>query len=282
MPYDAARTHSATLERGNGSAELSFARRGEATAISHLYQHDPCRVLFPRAEPGDPPCAVLLTTSGGLTGGDRLKIVLAAGACTSATVTSQAAEKVYRSLGTDCLIDVDVTVDAQAWLEWLPQETILFDRARLRRTTRVDVAASGRFFACEMLVFGRSARGEAFATGSLYDGWRIARDGRLVWVDALRLDGDIGAKLARGLGGAGAVASAFYVGDDASGLLEPARALVETSQGRAGVTFVNGVLLARFFDADATIVRRDLIAYLGRFRQLAAGLPARLPRVWYN
>src|SRR5215472_13997928 len=126
MPFDPSSGRSVLLERGDGAAELVFAGRGPGGGLAHLYQHDPCRVLFPRAEPGHPPTAVLLTTSGGLTGGDRVRLSFAARDGAVATITSQAAEKIYRALDDDCRIDIGIDT-GQAWLEWLPQETILFD-----------------------------------------------------------------------------------------------------------------------------------------------------------
>ena len=269
------------LERGDGAAELVFAGRGPGGGLAHLYHSDPCRVLFPRAEPGQPPTAVLLTTSGGLTGGDRLRVGLAARDGAAVTVTSQAAEKIYRALDEDCRIDIDIDVD-RAWLEWLPQETILFEGARLRRHTRLNATSDSRVLASEMLVFGRTARGESFASGLLHDGWRVYRDGRLVWADALRLEGDVAATLARraAFDGARAVATALYVAGDAAGHLDRARALLEAAESRAAATVVNGVLLARFVGRDAAAVRRDLIAYLCGLRQAAGGWPPRLPRVW--
>jgi urease accessory protein len=266
------------LQRGNGAAEIVFARRGERSVLRHLYQRTPCRVLFPDPEAGDPPLGVLLTTSGGLTGGDALRLSVAVEAVAAATVTTQAAEKLYRSLGPDTSIAIDLAVAAGARLDYLPQETILFDGARLDRRTRVDVAAGGTLLAAEMLVFGRAARGEKLTRGRVFDGWRIRREGRLVWADALALESDIAARIDDPftLGGAEALATALYVGADAARMLPRARELAE-----GGATLVNGVLIARFFGAPARTVRARLIFYLAGLRA-AAGLPARLPRMWYS
>ncbi|MBI3451361.1 MAG: urease accessory protein UreD [Rhodospirillales bacterium] len=283
MPYDESPAGRAVaLERGDGVAELVFAPRGPGSGLVHLYQSDPCRVLFPRAEAGDPPTAVLLTTSGGLAGGDRLRVSVAARAGAAATVTSQAAEKIYRSSGADCRIGVTLDAATGAWLEWLPQETILFEGARLSRRTEIAAAPGARLLACEMVVFGRIARGERFTGGFLRDGWAVRRAGALVWADALRLDGDIGMLTARPatLGGAQALASVVYVADDAARHLDTARDLLAGARMRAAATVVNGILVARFHGGDAAAVRRDLMHYLGGLRQAAGGLPAHLPRMW--
>lgn len=270
------------LERGNGAAEVGFARCGAVTRLSHLYQRAPCRVLTPSAEAGDPPQAVLLTTSGGLADGDRIALELAVGQGASATITTQAAEKVYGARDrAPAHLRARIEVAADAWLEWLPQETILFDGARFDRRTVAEVAPGGRLLACEMVAFGRAASGESFTKGFVHDGWEMRRVGKLIWRDALRLDTRIAETLASpaGFGGANAMASAFYVADDAASHLEAARALVAREGTRAGVTLVNGVLLARWL-GGATDVRAALTGYLANIRATVAGLPARLPRVW--
>ena len=285
MPYDQTLLRpGAALQRGDGAAELIFAPGPSGARLSHLYQRSPCRVLFPNAEAGEPPNAVMLTTCGGLAGGDRIRVAVTALAGARATVTSQAAEKIYRSLGEDCRVDVALTAETGAWLEFLPHETILFNGGRLRRSTELHVEAGGRLLACEMVVFGRVASGEEFQRGFLRDAWAVRRGGQLVWIDALQLDGDIRALLSRAstFAGARAMASALYVADDAPSCLETARELLAETGSHAAVTAVNGVLLARFFSVDAGTVRHDLGAYLAGLRHHAAGLARRLPRVWYH
>jgi urease accessory protein len=268
----------ALLQRGDGAVELAFARRGAATAVARLYHRAPCRVQIPHAPANEPVLAMLLNTAGGLTGGDRVSIGVSAEAAASATVTTAAAEKLYRSLGPDCVVAVDLTVGDAAWLEWLPQETILFDRARLRRSLNARVAATGRFLAAEMVVFGRVASGERWTSGSLRDKWRIERARELAWYDSMSLGCDAIAHPA-GLGASEALATAAYVGADAARHLALARNLTDDLPCRAGATLVNGILLARFL-GSAVAVRASLAHYVGELRHGAAGLPTRPPRVW--
>lgn len=269
------------LQRGDGAVRIVFARRGVMTAMHRLYQRTPGRALFPHVEAGEPALAMLLNTAGGLTGGDRMAMALTAEASAAAVATSAAAEKIYRALGGDVAIDIALEVDDGAWLEWLPQETILFEGARLKRAVTARVAATGRLVAAEMLVFGRIARGERLRQGLLSERWRVERDGRLVWVDALRLDGDIAATIDRptGFAGAESVATAIYVGADAPRHLALAREGGDGLSCRAGATLVNDMLLARFI-GDPASVRAALGRYVGRLRHAAAGLSARPPRAW--
>jgi urease accessory protein len=270
------------FERCDGVSELRFARRAGVTALAHLFQRAPCRVLFPNSPADDLPLAVLLTTSGGLAGGDRVRLSAGVEDGAQAVVTSQAAEKIYRSLGPETRIDVALTVGAAGWLEWTPQETILFDRARLSRRTTAEVELGGRLLASEMIVFGRTAGGERLSAGLLHDRWTVRVAGRLVWTDAIRLDADIarGLEAPAGFDGATAIATAIYVGADAATLLPLARALALDSDSRVGASVVNGMLLARFLGRDARVLRADLAHYLAHLRRAAAGLPARVPRLW--
>jgi urease accessory protein len=266
------------LQRCDGAVEVAFARRGRTTSVSHLYQRNPCRAHFPHGEADGPALAMLLNTAGGLTGGDRIAIGVTAEAAASATVTSAAAEKIYRSLGADCSATVDLAVGEGAWLEWLPQETILFDGARLRRGIAARVAATGRLLAGEMLVFGRIARGERWRAGALFERWRVERAGALTWYDAMRLDG-AALDHAAGLAGAEALATAIYVAADAARHLPLAREVTAGASCRGGATLVNGMLVARFIGA-AVPVRAGLVDYVAALRHAAAGLPARAPRAW--
>jgi urease accessory protein len=270
------------FERCDGASELRFARRDGVTSLAHLFQRAPCRVLFPNPPADDLPLAALLTTSGGLAGGDRVRISVGVEEGAQAVVTTQAAEKIYRSLGPDTRVNIALTVGAKAWLEWLPQETILFDRARLARRTAAEIEPGGRLLAAETIVFGRTAHGERMSAGLLHDRWTVRVGGRLVWVDAIRLDGDIARRLdaPAGFDGAAAVATAIYVGADAPSLLPLARALALDSDSRAGATLAGSILLARFIGRDARVLRADLARYVADLRRAAASLPPRLPRLW--
>ena len=140
-----------------GTAEIHFRCRGGVTRLDHLYQRDPLRVLFPASAEGDPPLAVLLTTSGGLVAGDRLDISIRAGAGAAAHVTAAAAEKIYRSTGPITTIRQSLSIASGAIFEFLPQETILFEGARLRRETTINLEPGAAFLGGDIVVFGRRA-----------------------------------------------------------------------------------------------------------------------------
>lgn len=273
-----------SLARMAGHAHVRYTVKDGMTRLAALDQASPLRVLFPRPEPDEPPLAAVTTISGGLVGGDRLRMSVALEEDARVVAVGQAAEKVYRSTGPDSVVDIDLQAGAGSWLEWLPQETILFDRARLSRRTRIDVRGAGRLMAGECTVFGRRARGEVMRQGFLRDAWEVRRDGRLVWADALLLADDIFARLEAtvGFGGARAYATAIYVGPDASERLEDAKAFAVGPEAvRSGATCVHGVLVARWLSEDPLALRGAFEGYWKRMRQAAGGLPTRLPRLWY-
>lgn len=267
-----------------GRAEVRFAWKDGATRLAHLYHSDPLRVMFPKTTAPEVPLAVVVVTSGGIVGGDALEIAGQVGAGAKAAFMGQAAEKIYRSRGADSTIQVRLAAEADAWLEWLPQETILFDGARLRRDTVLDLDPTARAMAGEILVFGRIARGERFAHGLARDAWDIRVGGRLIWADALHLDGDVAALLndPACFDGATAAATFVHVAPDAEAHLEFARTLLpdDGENLRAGATAVGGMLIARWLGRDALALRTAYGAFWAAFRAKASGLPAEVPKLW--
>jgi urease accessory protein len=264
------------LPRTEGALRLAFAARDGRTALAGLHQAGALRARFPSPAAGAPPEAVLLNTAGGLTGGDRMDLAVALAAGTQATLTTAAAEKIYRAGDGDAAIRVRLALGAGARLDWLPQPTILFDRSRLERTTEVEMAAGASLLAVEMLVFGRMAMGEDVHRGAVRDAWRVRRAGALVYADTFRADGAVAGALDRPgtLAGARAAAMLLYVAPDAEGRLEAVRAMLQDAPGAAGASAWNGLLAVRAVARDGAALQR-LVAPLV---PMLSGRP--LPRVW--
>jgi urease accessory protein len=220
---------------------------------------------------------VLINTAGGVTGGDRIEWLLAAGTGASLVATSQAAERVYRSAGGAARIETRLALAPGASLDWLPQETILFQDGRLQRRLEVEMAEDARLTALESLVLGRAAMGETVTRGAVSDQWRIRRGGRLVHAEALRLDGDLAAAAvgAATLGGGRGLATLLHVAPGAQHRLDEARALLAgCADVAAAASAKPGILVVRFLAAEARALRAALIRFLMEFRATP------LPGVW--
>jgi urease accessory protein len=261
--------------RATGHIVLRVAALGGRTRRTNVHEDGSLRVRFPNAA-GDALEAVIVNTGGGMTGGDRFAVEIALGEGANLIAGTAAAEKIYRSTGPDAEMDVKLEVGAGAQLVWLPQETILFDRARLARRIDVDLANNASLLMAEAVVFGRSAMGEAMAQGFFADRWRVRRAGRLIFADSARLDGAVTEKLGQPASAAGGIAIATVLmtpSDD--GKLAAARALAGEFTGEVGISQWGGIAVARLCAKDGAALRHDLIAVLA-----ALGQP--VPRLWLN
>ena len=271
------------LERAEGVARVAFALRRigerEETRLADLFQDGSAKVRLPKVHDGSGPAAVFLNSAGGVTGGDRLSFEARFGAGTTATVTTQAAERIYRRSDGVGRIDNRLVVEAGATAHWLPQETIVFDGAGLRRRLDVDLAGDARLVAVESVVLGRTAMGEEVTAVDLADHWRVRRDGRLIYADALRLSGDSRAILSGGATGRGAraFASILVAASDAASRLDGSRELIETLAVdgiEAGASAFDGLLSIRCLALDG----RRLRTIVEPLIETLTGRP--LPRAW--
>jgi urease accessory protein len=253
---------------------LTVAEADGTTRRTRVVEDGSLRVRFPRPS-SRALDAVIVNTGGGIAGGDRLDVRVAVGEGARLIVTTAAAEKIYRSLGPDAAIHLNLSVAAHGSLLWLPQETILFDRARLARTIDVELAEDATLVLTEALVFGRAAMGEAVEQGHLFDRWRVRRKGRLVFAETARLGEAIG-EILREPGvaaGAAAVATLFIYPADAARIAAVRERADWMSE--VAISAWNGFAVARFVAADGAALRNDLIAAV-----TALGVP--LPRLWLN
>jgi len=260
--------------RAEGRIALAVAAGGGMTRRRRVDEQGSLRVRFPGG--GRPELeAILVNTAGGLAGGDRFDIDVAVEDDAQLLVGTTAAEKIYRSPGPATDVTVRLALARGARLRWLPQETILFHRARLARRIEVDMAEGASLLLAEAVVFGRSAMGEAVEHGAIADRWRVRRGGRLVFAEALRLDGAIAEKLAAPAAAAGGctVATVLSVpGDDR----QVAAMRANDFSGEVGLSCWNGVAVARLCARDGAALRRDLAIVL------AALDTGPLPKLWVN
>lgn len=266
----------APLQRAAGAARIEVGADGPTTRLKRLYQDGCAKIRLPRDADARDLEAVLINTSGGLTGGDRLSWDVEAGAGANLTVTTQACEKVYRARDDRAEVGVSLQAGPAARIDWLPQETILFDGSALSRTLQAELANDARLLAVEAVVLGRTAMGETVRAGALRDRWRIRREGRLVFADDLRFEGAVAglATRAETLGGGAAFASLLLTAPDAEDYLPAVRAALE-GWASCGASAFDGNLFVRIVAADGLALRRVLLPVIAALRDGAAP-----PRVW--
>jgi urease accessory protein len=280
------------MQRARGAAHVALAvaraaapgadtrPAGRGARLVDLAQAGSAKAMLPRVH-GDRPEVVFLNTSGGLTGGDLIRFSLDLGAGAAAVAATQTAERAYASAAGHARMDIELTLGAGAVLDWLPQETILFEGSALRRATRVRMADDARLVLAEMVVLGRAAMGETLARANLRDRREVRRGGRLCLVDALHLED---AALDNGVpgahpalwGGARATATLVLVAPGAEAVLDAVRAvLAGLPDVEAAASGWDGRCVVRMLAADALPLKRAAAAVLEVMRGGRA-----LPRVW--
>lgn len=260
------------MQRVRGRGRVIFGPQG----LRDLHQSGSAKAMMPKIHTGTPE-VVFLNTSGGLTGGDRLDYHLEALDHTTLIGTSQTAERAYASTATSkaAEVKVDLIAGQGASLEWLPQETILFEKSRLARATHATIASDARFLFVETLVLGRAAMGETIQTLHLKDTRKITRAGRLEFLDPFEINADIlaGRDSAVTLGGMRAFATIGLFDQGAEALADVIKPL--SQQGvSAGVSGWNGKLIIRAMAQDGYPLRRYVAQVLTKIRGTT------LPRVW--
>ncbi len=267
-----------TFAANRAIGRIAFAVQAKAgvTRRTRVHEEGSLRVRFPGPASAELE-AVIVNTAGGVAGGDRFALDVTVEPGARLVVTTAAAEKVYRTLEPDATIDVRLAVGATSSLAWLPRETILFNRARLRRTINIDLAEDARLLLAEAIVFGRSGMGEAVDAAGVFDRWHLRRGGRLIHAEAMRLDGAVAAKLAQPAvaNGGVAVATVLIVPADEA-VAAGFRALDDQFLGEVGVSAWNGFAVVRLCAADGAALRHDLVAVLTAVHN------GSLPRLWLN
>jgi len=258
------------LQRASGRAEVTLEHRRGATRIAGLHQSGSAKAFLPDMH-GMTPEAVFLNTAGGLTGGDALRFALTLGPGTQAVGTTQTAERAYASAGGRARMEVALTLGAGAALDWLPQETILFDRSALARRTVADLGPEARLLMAEIVVLGRAAMGETVTRVQFSDWREVRRAGLPVLVEPLRLtDASLPGGPA-GLAGARAVATVALVAPGAEDSLARVRAVLPDG---AAASAWDGRLVVRLTGPDPGPVRQAMARVVTELRG------ADLPRVW--
>jgi urease accessory protein len=270
------------LQRSSGSCRIVLSGSEKGNRIMDVYQQSPTRVLFPRTGGAPAEEAVLINTAGGIAGGDRLEFSVTALDDASIAVTSQAAEKIYRALDEPARITTTLKASNAARLAWLPQETIVFNQARVIRETEIDLSSGTELLAVEWLVLGRAAHGEKMHAGQITDTWRVKKDGRLIWADSFRVTDEIFPHLSRKalLSDCTAVATLLYSGPNLDERLQFVRDVIQPLDCQCAATLVGGLIVARFAAEDSSNLRVALRNFLQQFSREVGPGPFRVPKMW--
>ena len=260
--------------RALGEVRASFVAANGRTHVAENFESGGLRLRFPNGSRG---CeAVIVNTGGGVAGGDHATYDFHAECGADVLLTTQSAEKIYRAQNDPAEINVSLRLRESAQLAWLPQETIMFAGARLRRRLDADVAADATLTIVEALVFGRLAMGEVLVEGELHDRWRVRRDNKLIFAEELRVDGAVFETLDRpAVARKGrATATLLQVGPNAEGKLEQLRAVLNDAPCEWGASAWNGMIVARLVSPSPEKQRAAIV--MG----MAALLGYAPPRVW--
>ena len=248
--------------RARGEVRLISKQVGARSVLDRLYQAGSARCLFPRGS-GTTLNAVLLNTSGGVTGGDKMSFCATAGTGSTLTVTTQACERAYKAQpGQVGRVRNSLSVQGGARLNWLPQETILFEGSALDRRLSINMQADARLLMIEPLVFGRAAMGEALRNCAFRDRIEIRRGTHPVYIDAMQMKGDCSAHLSQAqiAGGAGAMASAVFIDPGAEAHLKGVRALLPDTAGAS--LLAKDILVLRVLAPDSFALRKSILPVL--------------------
>jgi urease accessory protein len=270
------------LQRADGSARIVLKGSEKGTRIVEVFQRSPIRILFPRIGAAAPEEAVLVNTTGGIAGGDRLAFGVTALANASIAVTTQAAEKVYRALNEPARIAAKLKVCQAARLAWLPQETIIFNGGRLGRVTEIELSSGAELLALEWLVLGRAAHGEEMIGGQITDAWRVKKDCKLIWADTFRATDETFPRLHMKalLSNCKALATLIYFGPHPDARLELLRDIASCVECHCAATSVSGLIIVRFAAEAPSDLRLALRRSLHQLSREAGSGPFRVPRMW--
>jgi urease accessory protein len=273
---------STVLQRSSGKAHIVFKHSDGQTRLDRLHQQGCAKLRLPKSHDFGVPEAVIINTAGGLTGGDRFEVEGRFAPHTHACITTQAAERIYRSTDGPATVSNRLEIEAGAFVEWLPQETIMFDGGRISRRFEVDLAHDAGMIAVESWQFGRTAMGETVRSGGLSDQWRIRREGRLIFADGLRLEGDIQRQLDRPAVGDGsrAMACLLVIHAEAGQLLCEIRERLNRDGVHAGASQLGEILVVRALANNTRHLRNVVGDVISFTRSTLHQLPFRLPRVW--
>lgn len=270
---------SAPMQRARGAGHLRTKQGAHTTRIDTLFQEGCAKIRLPHTH-GRHMEAVLINTAGGLTDGDRMEWSASLAAQGRLVLTTQACERIYRSLGGPANVQTRLHVGAGAHLDWMPQETILFEHSALDRRIEVDLDAGATLTAVEAVLLGRDAMGETAGQASLRDQWRVRREGRLIHAEANQLRPGPGPRQGLSLlNGKRAFATIVHIAAGAvaaEARLVAIRALLSGIPGQIAASVIGERLVIRALAPGGLALRRQIVPLLAELSGTGS-----VPRLWH-
>lgn len=262
--------------------DLEFERRGARTVLARRRHEGPLVVQKPLYPEGDDLChTILLHPPGGIAGGDDLMLCAHVAADARVLLTTPAAGKWYRSAGPWARQRVKIEAGPAATVEWLPQETLIFDGARANIATDVNLALDASYIGWDILCLGRSGSGERFTNGSARLETRIRREGRAIWMDQGTVEaGGLFCTSAAGMNGSTVFGTLVAASGPICRELVDLCRKVPADEGRTAVTSPPGLLVARYLGDSSEAARHYFRRVWERMREAIIGRPAHPPRIW--
>ena len=261
------------FQRAQGRVELGFSFQSNFNYLEHLYQAGCLKALIPKNY-SEVPDVILINTSGGITGGDELQIQANVGEKVNVCLTTQTAERAYKSCQGIGKIEVDLSLENRSKLDWIPQETILFDESAIKRTIKVDMLEHSHLLMVESIILGRQAMGECVRNNLFLDQWKILRNNKPIYLESLKLSNANELSGFATLGKNKALATILYIAPDSEERLEQMRKILQETDVLGGASAWDGKLVVRLISEYPRFLRLALINILTQFRERS------LPRVW--
>ena len=260
-------------QRANGRVEIGLVLKKTSNNLSHLFQSGCLKAMIPKNH-SNVPDVVLVNTAGGITGGDKLSVSVDLKEGARATVTTQTAERIYKSNNGFGKIEVHLDLKQNSFLDWLPQETILFDKSAVKREITVNMHETSKLFMVESIILGRCAMGETLTSNLFVDHWRILQGNKMRYAESLKLSNAIELSGLATLGENKALATLLYVTLNADETVEHMRDLIKQCDLVGAASAWDGKLVTRLVSASPQRLRESLIFIISEFRK------KQLPRVW--
>jgi urease accessory protein len=235
--------------------------------------------LYPE---GDRVCqSIILHPPGGIAGGDSLSIDVVVEPDAHVQFITPGAAKWYRSSGGAARQVVSLDIGDGGVVEWLPQESIVFNGAIAQTETTIRLAPTAIYVGWDVVCLGRTASSERFVAGRLTQGLSVRRAEALLYAERIALaggGGDLDSPVA--LNAAPVFGTLLAIAPTISDAMLTSSREVAAREGDLAVTRLPGLMVARYRGASCEAARACFTSLWTRLRPLLFARDAVVPRLW--